>query len=130
MLSTKTFSKYLIFLIIFVSTIALGDEPIVPDEEITSVWVKIHFFDTQAEMVARYNELYPEDAEDESLQGFSLCERILPRDFPGEEHVVKPYAECEIWQVRPKTVDDEHTVTLGHEVLHGVFGPEYHADVP
>lgn len=32
---------------------------------------------------------------------------------------------CEVFVVRPETVDDERTRTLGHEVLHCVLGP-YH----
>ena len=31
-------------------------------------------------------------------------------------------SDCEVNIVQPKYVDDEHTLTLGHEVLHCVYG--------
>lgn len=117
--------KYLILLLIFLSNTAHGGEPIdSSDEEIRDVFLKIVFYRTQKEMVDKWNELYPDDKEDDSLQGFSVCSRFLKSDYPGE--LANDYAECTVYQMRPIVVDGEHTTTLGHEVLHGVYGTEYH----
>lgn len=34
---------------------------------------------------------------------------------------------CEVFSVRPKRIDDQKTMTLGHEVLHCVYG-RYHPE--
>jgi len=115
--------KLLILSLIFLSGIATGAEVMDrSDGEILEVWVKLVLFDTQAELAEKYTEMYPHDPEDHTLQGFSICDRFLKRDYDVETE----FAECTVYQLRPTVVDGEHTVTLGHEVWHGVYGPDYH----
>jgi hypothetical protein len=33
--------------------------------------------------------------------------------------------KCEIFSLLPKSIDDEHTLTIGHELLHCIYG-SYH----
>ncbi len=89
--------------------------------EITNVLSTIFFFDTYAEMTAVWNEDHPDDYEDPNdpisiLMGFSYCEHYEERNF----------AHCDLYLVRPTEVDDDETLTIGHELLHGVYGEEYH----
>lgn len=109
----RTLSKALILLKIFVGTIALG-EPLVPDGEITNVLTTLHIFSSYEEMRKDIARNFPSDKTGpvEELEGMSDCWR-------NEEQNI---AYCDIWMVRPSEVDDEHTLTLGHEVLHGVYG--------
>jgi len=120
--------KLLFLSLIFLSSIATGAEVIDrSDGEILSVHVVMVLFDTQQEVAKRWTELYPEDPEtDDTLQGFSVCERFLKSEYP---EINEEWAECTVYQTRPTVVDGEHTITLGHEVWHGVYGPDYHAVV-
>jgi hypothetical protein len=82
------------------------------DGVITNVLVTFFFYDS-------YEALY-KDFPDADIEGISVCER----------NVAKNIAYCDVYQVLPRTVDGEHTLTLGHEVEHGIFGPEYHSEIP
>jgi len=53
------------------------------------------------------------------LQGFALW-----YEFPNGKPEDELYT-CEIHIARPGRVDDTHTLTLGHEMLHCVYG-SYH----
>ena len=39
------------------------------------------------------------------------------------------FAHCDIFVVEPTYLDDNKVTTIGHEVLHGVYGPNYHTVV-
>lgn len=82
-------------------------EPIVPDGEITNVVSTFVFYETYEEMWEDFGE---------EIEGWSECFRDLENNI----------AYCTIWSVRPTFVDDEHTLTIGHEVEHGIWGPGYH----
>ncbi len=56
---------------------------------------------------------------DGGLQGFAQWP-----EWRGEEPADAGY-ECTIHTVRPQRVDDRHTLTLGHEMLHCLLGT-YH----
>lgn len=104
-----------LFLLLFFGSIAVA-EPIVPEGGIiTNVVSTFYFYDTNEELLAaipiNQRDLLPENP-DEVLHGYSYCHRDLEKNF----------AVCEIHQVLPTVVDDEQTITLGHEVAHGVFG--------
>jgi hypothetical protein len=103
-----TVSKWLILLIFFAKIVLA--EPIVPEGEVTNVLVTVHYYDTYEQMW----EAFPDEALTE-FEGISLCDR----------NVEKNIAWCDVHIVRNQSVDGEHTLTLGHEVLHGVFG-NYH----
>lgn len=58
-----------------------------------------------------------EHFDDDTLEGYSECERYSTN-----------FAHCDIYVVRPKIVDGEFTLTIGHEVMHGVCGQKFHGD--
>lgn len=101
-------------------SIAAHSEEIYKPYEITNVLNTFFFFDTYEEMIVSWNDDNPDDYEDpldkNRLQGWSNCECYPERNF----------SHCDVYIVRPSKVDDEHTLTVGHEVLHGVYGPGYH----
>ena len=111
----------LLILLIFFMSIAAHSEPIAKPYEVTNVLASFYFFDNYADMTAAWNEDNPDDLEDPDdpdaiLSGFSYCEINV-------EHNI---SYCEIYVVRPIEVDGEHTTTIGHEIEHGIYGPEYH----
>lgn len=105
--------RKLLILLLISSNIALA-EPIVPDGEITNVISTFYFFDTVSELQEYLTDQTGEDFSD--TEAYSECWR-------NEE---KNIAYCDIYVARPQEVDGEHTLSLGHEVLHGVYGTEYH----
>jgi hypothetical protein len=86
-------------------------ERIQKDGEIENVVLTIFWFDTIEDLETAFGE--------EGLQGYSECERYLKKNL----------AHCDLYVVRPTYVDDEETLTIGHEVLHGVYGHDYHEEV-
>ena len=109
----KNFSaKLLISLIIFLGT-AVYAEPIHKAHEIDTVLITFFWFNTLEDL----NEYFPD--EDDRLSGYSECEPYAAHNF----------SHCDLYVVRPQIVDDEHTLTIGHEVLHGVYGDQYHEEV-
>jgi hypothetical protein len=98
-----------LWLLLFVASVALAED-IVFEYEITNVVSTLYLFDTRAEM--------EEYLEVSGISGYSEC-------FRNEEHNI---AYCDIYSVRPTEVDDDPTTTVGHEVLHGVYGADYHED--
>lgn len=87
-------------------------EKVLPEHENHNLLIKVNWFDTIREL---QEELGPEY---DDTQAYSECE-VHYED--GAD-----IGFCEIWVVRPKSVDKEHTKSLGHEVLHGLLG-DYHA---
>lgn len=55
--------------------------------------------------------------DDDTLEGYSECERYSTN-----------FAHCDIYAVMPKIVDGEFTLTLGHELMHGICGQKFHGD--
>jgi len=93
-------------------------EPVIPTHRITEVEVTVVWYDTHAEATAEYNRRYPDESIDE-IWGFAVYEDF---QYEGNEDW---FTACEIHQVRPVIVDDQDTLTLGHEMLHCLEG-EYH----
>ena len=85
---------------------------------ITNVQLTIHIVTSYAELAAIYEkgEGKPLPPHILTLEGLSNCTRDVKNNT----------AHCDVWIFEPMFVDDEHTLTLGHEVLHGVFGNRYH----
>ena len=92
-------------------------EDVVPEYENSNLLLKINWFDTTKELQELLTARNEEDFYD--TMAYSECE-VFYED--GDD-----IGFCEIWVVRPKTVDKEHTKSLGHEVLHGVLG-SYHKE--
>jgi hypothetical protein len=120
-------AKSLILLFFAASTLAgepeSDNERIkIVDGQVNNIMVALHFFpdietlNKAAKLMedgAVWEELDLED--DEYLHGFSRCERRVQANI----------AFCDIYVVGPGLVDGMHTLTMGHELLHGVLG-EYH----
>ena len=90
-------------------------EDVVPEYENHNLLLKINWFDTTKELQEALTVRNEEDFYDTAA--YSECE-VHYED--GAD-----IGFCEIWVVRPISVDKEHTKSLGHEVLHGLLG-DYH----
>ena len=55
-----------------------------------------------------------------------LIDTLLRGFAYAEVNEEKNMCHLDMYVVRPKEVDDEHVTTIGHEVLHCVYGPGYH----
>ena len=111
--------KLLILFIISMSLTAHA-EFISKPYEIENVVITFYFFDTELEMQEYYLEHFGEQEGeteiDTLMRGFS--------DSAGD--VEKNICLVDLYVVRPQEVDDAKTKTIGHEVLHCVYGPGYH----
>lgn len=112
----KTLSKLLIFLIFF-ANIAVseqtGAEPInKADGVVTNVLSTFYFYESYEALWADWPDYEGE------IKAICMCERKL------EENI----AWCDIYLVEPVVVDGDHTMSLGHEVEHGVFGENFHVE--
>ena len=104
--------KALILLLIS-SNIVLA-EPLVPDGEVTNVVSTFYVFSTMKALREFLGDELDGDFSDTA--GFSDCWRDRAQNI----------AYCSHYVVRPREVDGEYTLTIGHEVLHGMYGPDYH----
>ncbi len=85
-------------------------EEVSPEFEIENVLVTIFWFKNTEELQEYFSE--------ERLVGYSECETKPEKNI----------AYCDLYLIRPKTVDDDSTTGVGHELLHGLFG-SYHEPV-
>jgi hypothetical protein len=114
----RNLSEWLVLLAVFLFFTAAqvkAEEYIAKPFEMDSVYITFFWFDTLQEMRKWVATNIEDEKYDPELMGFSLCEHY-------EEHGA---AHCDLYVVRPKIVDDEATLTIGHEVLHGVY-EHYH----
>lgn len=83
--------------------------------------VQINVYDTLGEVEEVYRQVHDLHRTQElaGLQGFAVWYEY-PNGKPNDE----PY-ECTIHVARPGRVDDNNTLTLGHEMLHCIYG-SYH----
>lgn len=104
----------LLILLTFFGGIALGQES-VPIEKndgvITNVLTSFVFYDNYDELWDALPEYHGQ------IEGISFCLREVEVNM----------AWCTIHLVEPETIDGEHTLTLGHEVEHGIWGVNFHA---
>lgn len=112
-------SKLLILLIISTSLPAHSEDIIKP-YEIGNVLVTFFWFDNYEDLQEYYLTKFG-DEEDEEL----VDRRML--GFSGAEpYPEKNICHLDLYTVRPTQVNDRETFTIGHEVLHCVYGPHYH----
>jgi len=83
--------------------------------EISNVLLTIFWFDTEEEMRDYYIE-----------QGFGNPDRLMRAFSASEVYEEKGMCHLDVYLVRPTLVDDYETTSVGHEVLHCVYGPDYH----
>jgi len=82
--------------------------------EIDNVLITIFWFDTEEELRAYQKKHFKVDDK-------------LVRAFSGSEpYETKNVCHLDMYVVRPTYVDDDRTLSVGHEVLHCVYGPDYH----
>lgn len=102
-------------------------EPVVPVFDRTEVpmVVTVHLYDSVAAVTRAYRQHHgiPARTAIPSIQGFAVWPQWRLPDGTWVQH--NDQLECEIHSVRPTRVDDNATVTLGHELLHCVYG-NYH----
>lgn len=99
-------------ILILVLTACTDNRKITPEWDYTDhpITLTIHTFDTLTEMQYAVMERTGKE-QPSTLQGFAI---MSPDD-----------TVCEVFVVKSKRIDDEHTKTLGHEVLHCLYG-RYH----
>lgn len=83
-------------------------QPFEQEHDVRDVLARLHWFDTLEDLQKEFGE---------DVLGFSECSVAEDQDF----------AICDLYLVRPQTIDDEWTNTVGHELLHGAYG-QYHPD--
>lgn len=76
----------------------------------------MHTFETYGELREALAVEFPKQQWGDNTEGASSCWRDVEKNI----------AYCDVYFVEPREVDGEHTLTLGHEVLHGRYGPRYH----
>lgn len=114
-------SSLLFFIAIFCLFMGIAStsraEEIQKPYEIDNVLITFFWFDTLEELqsfVAVENDWTIET----DLQGLSAYEPYVDKNF----------CHLDMYVVRPREVDDEYTLTIGHEVVHCVHG-DYHEEV-
>lgn len=96
------------------------------DREEKSIAITVRFYDNSKQVTDKYKELHniPKSADIPDHFGFAIWPEW--KDKEGNSVEVDDLFKCDIYSTRPKTLDDESVLTLGHEVLHCLWG-EYHS---
>lgn len=120
---------YILPLFLLMSCDRLNDRPVIGsvDRAGKPITTTVYFYDTVEEVQAKFREVHnlPHNYKT-NVQGFARWPEY-------RDHYGKPVADgnnpldCEIHTVRPRKIDDEATLTLGHEMLHCVIGT-YHPE--
>lgn len=86
-----------------------------------------YYYDSVEEVMAAYREFYdiPKHKQIPRLFGFAVWPEWVDADGNSVELVDELW--CEIHSVRPVKIDDQGTLTHGHEGVHCVLG-DYHPD--
>lgn len=87
-----------------------GGERIQPEFDREGQYIKVYieFYDTESELMDAIAPWNPDDIPHKGMAGWSLDENY-----------------CYLFSLKPQYVDDDHTMTVGHELLHCVYG-QYH----
>ncbi len=100
---------------LYISWVDEPAESIIPEHWNHNLLIKVSWYDTTEELQEALTARTGVDFSD--TEAYSLCE-VHYED--GDD-----IGFCELWLVRPDEVDDYHTTSVGHEVLHGLLG-DYH----
>lgn len=87
-----------------------GGEPVIKTMERYSIDLKVNLFDTKSEMHRAIRA--------RGVQGFMFSN-------DGAALIHTSSNKCEIFAIRPTSLNDNETLVLGHELLHCIYG-EYH----
>lgn len=71
------------------------------------IYLTVNLYDNQSDMVRDINEFLGYEVDPDHL-GISI---YSPDDN-----------QCMVFSLKPRYVDDERTLTLGHEILHCIYG--------
>ena len=110
--------RCLLLALLFVCSSTFAEEIDKSQGQVSNILVTIFWFDTLSELQEYIAEMDEEEVDDR-LQGYSLIERYDDRDM----------CHMDMYAVVPNEVDGNHTLTIGHEVLHCVYGEDYHEEV-
>ena len=88
---------------------------IIKPYEISNVLLTIFWFDTEQEMHDYYVDA-----------GFGNPDKFMRSFSASEIYEEKNMCHLDLFAVRPILVDDDPTLSIGHEVVHCVYGPDYH----
>lgn len=125
--------KYLIAGAVFLGTIVLlsACEPRkervekVHDRTGHPIIVTVHIYDTQRELDQAYRDLHGISRRDDHDRRYGFAVWPEWRDRDGNPVNEGGEWTCEIHILEPRFVDDDRTLTLGHEMVHCIYG-SYH----
>ena len=106
--------RFLLLALLLIGSSAFADRMVKDAKTITNVISTFYFYDSLQEMYEAVDDI--EETKHDYV-AISFCERNEERNI----------AWCDIYTTEPMNIDGERTLTLGHEVLHGVWGG-YHPD--
>lgn len=89
------------------AVVSLDGPPIEPTWDVTQTHISVFWFDSLWELQKFLG--------DNEIVGEAHCEYYNDQNF----------SHCDIFSLPPQHLDDEHVLTLGHELLHALKG-EYH----
>ena len=87
----------------------------------------VHFYNNIEEVRKKYKEINNLDKNEEVFtEGFAIWPEW--KDQSGNSVIPEgKELKCDIYTVRPSKTDDEAVLTLGHEMLHCIYG-SYHKE--
>ena len=91
--------------------------------------VRVYFYDNTRGVTEMYRKLHniPRGNPMPNKLGFAMWPEWRGPDGEARDRPPDELYECEIHTIRPRLVDDNATMTLGHELLHCLYG-SYHQD--
>ena len=110
--------RYLLLALLLIFSSAFAEEINKSQGRIDNILITMFWFDSLAELQEAVAEMEEEEIDDR-LEGYSLIER----------YEVHNMCHMDMFAVLPNEVDGQHTLTIGHEVVHCVFGEDYHEEV-
>jgi len=124
---TKYLLPLLMVTLILVAACEPRKEPIkkIFDQTGKPMTITVYTYDSQRELDEAFRDLHNARRGDDVDSRYGFARWHEWRNQGGQ--IVRVEPECEIHVVEPKYVDDEETVTLGHELLHCLYG-SYHGD--
>lgn len=108
-----------------------GGERIVPtiDRVGEDILVRVYFYNSSREVTAMYRQLHniPRNNPMPEMLGFAMWPEWRNQEGESASRPDDEAYECEIHTTQPRFVNDNATMTLGHELLHCVWG-SYHRE--
>lgn len=114
----------IVMIICVMITACTTEDPIIEgsiDRVGQEIKVTTHFYDNPSDLRRKYAIVHNVSLRlvDNGLQGFAVW-----HEWPNGEPENTEF-ECQIHSIKPKRIDDRHVTTLGHELLHCLYGT-YH----